>query len=131
MKKAFIISLLALLFTSCKKEPVTKQVTWEYRYEVYGSGSNDFSITLQNTDGNTQQWASVGSGWWYKWNQTLTVDQDNQPINDSYMRWLYISAQDNSGSAGSVTVKIIRNGSVVNQNTSYGPFTIATAKGTY
>ena len=54
--------------------------------------------TLQNTDNNTQQWTSVGSGWYYSWEQTG-------------VRWLYISAQNNN-SSGDVTVKIIKNGSV-------------------
>jgi hypothetical protein len=134
MKKLILMVLFGLslvsTFFSCKKEPSTKQVTWEYKYEVTGVGSNDFSIILQNTDNNSQQWSNVSNGWWYKWSQTLTVDGNNVPLSNQ-TRWLYLSAQDNSGNAQSVTVKIYRNNQVVSQNTSYGPFTIATIDGSF
>lgn len=116
MKK--ILLLLAITITStfflssCTKED--EEV--EYRYEVSGT-SGSYSITLQNADDNTQQYSNVGNGWWYKWNQTGT-------------RWLYISAQNNNDS-GSVTVKIIRNGKIVESNTSHGGYTIATVSGDF
>jgi hypothetical protein len=104
--------LLSIVIFSCSKE----DVAIEYKYEVSGTAGN-YSITIQNTDNNTQQWSSVGSGWYYKWTQTGK-------------RWLYLSAQNNTAS-GNVTVKIYKNGEVVEQNTSYGAYSIATVDGEY
>ena len=70
--RIFIFTSVILFFNGCEKD-TNKQVTWEYKYEVTGS-SGDYSVTIRNTDNNTQQWASVSNGWWYKWSQTLTVD---------------------------------------------------------
>lgn len=108
------ISVVALLFLalSCEKE----EMYVEYKYVVTGT-SGDYSVTIQNTDDNTQQWSSVQSGWWYKWEQTGE-------------RWLYISAQNNN-SFGSVVVKIYRNNVVVSENSSDGGFSIASTSGTY
>jgi hypothetical protein len=120
--------LVLWIFISCDKAPTSKQVTWEYKYEVSGTSGN-YSVTIQNTDNNTQQWSSVGNGWWYKWNQTLTVDGNDTPL-EGQTRWLYLSAQNNN-SSGDVTVKIYRNGKVVATNTSYGVYSIATVSGNY
>jgi hypothetical protein len=115
MKNTIIFSICLLFLataTSCSKE----NAGVEYMYEVTGT-SGEYSVTLQNTDNETQQWSSVGNGWWYKWQQRGT-------------RWLYISAQ-NQKSSGNVTVRIIRNGKIVKENTSYGGYTIATASGEF
>lgn len=122
----FTIALLMLSLFSCKKDNPLKDTTYEYKYEVSGTGV-DYSITLQNTNDNTQQWSSVGNGWWYKWNQSVTVYSTGEPVNT---RWLYLSAQNNN-SSGNVTVKIYRNNIVVAQNTSYGGYTIATVSGDF
>jgi len=109
----FFLFLASFFITSCESfEPSSS----EYSYEVSGS-SGSYSVTLQNTDDNTQQWASVNSGWYYSWKQSGT-------------RWLYISAQNNL-SSGNVTVKIIKDGQVVASNTSYGGYSIATVSGEY
>jgi hypothetical protein len=108
----FVIALSIFTFSGCEKE----EVAVEYKYEVTGT-SGDYSVTIQNTDNNTQQYSNVGNGWWYKWTQTGT-------------RWLYLSAQNNS-STGNVTVRIYRAGKVVAENTSYGGYTIATVDGDY
>ena len=102
------------IFSSCETEEVAVAV--EYKYEVTGTSGN-YSVTIQNTDDQTQQYSNVGNGWWYKWTQTGT-------------RWLYLSAQNNN-SSGSVTVRIYRAGKVVAENTSYGGYTIATVNGDY
>lgn len=120
--------MVILMSLSCKKEPTTKKVTWEYRYEITGTSGN-YDATIQNTDNNTQQWSSVGNGWYYKWTQTLTVDSNDNPI-EGQTRWLYVSSQNNN-SSGDVTVKIVRNGKVVASNTSYGGFAIASVDGQY
>lgn len=116
MRKLFFILAVILLtsftFSSCEEE----QVALEYKYEVTGT-SGDYSVTIQNSDDNTQQYSNVGNGWWYKWTQTGT-------------RWLYVSAQNNK-STGNVTVRIYRAGKVISENTSYGGYTIATASGEY
>jgi hypothetical protein len=110
MKKLLSILTISILFFGCKKLPD------KYKYEVTGS-SGDYSITIQNSDNNIQQWSNVGNGWWYTWEQTGT-------------RFLYLSAQNNQ-SSGNVTVKIYKNNSVIAQNTSYGGYSIATVSGTY
>jgi len=116
MKKiiyAFVFFIGLFATSSCSKyEPSSSQ----YKYEVTGT-SGSYSVTIQNTDDNTQQWSSVSNGWYYSWSQTGT-------------RWLYLSAQNNS-SSGSVTVKIYRDGQVVASNTSYGAYSIATVSGDY
>ena len=115
MKKISLLLILIstlLLFYSCEKA----ESEAEYKYEVTGTSGN-YSVTIENSDEDTQQWSSVGNGWWYKWTQTGE-------------RWLYVSAQNNN-STGNVTVKIIRDGKVLKENTSYGGYSIATASGTY
>jgi hypothetical protein len=116
MKKVvYSLILLIGLFTisSCEKYESSNS---QYKYEVTGT-SGDYSVTIQNTDDNTQQWSSVSNGWYYSWSQTGT-------------RWLYLSAQNNTAS-GSVTVKIYKDGQVVASNTSYGAYSIATVSGDY
>ena len=109
MKKVLVFILAICLLSSCTKEK-------SYSYEVTGT-SGSYSVTLQNSDDNTQQWASVGNGWTYKWSQKGT-------------RWLYVSAQNNNAS-GNVTVRIIKDGKTVAENTSVGGYTIATVSGDY
>lgn len=109
MKNILGFVFAILLLTSCTKEK-------SYTYEVTGT-SGSYSVTLQNSDDNTQQWASVGNGWTYKWSQKGT-------------RWLYLSAQNNN-SSGNVTVRILINGKIVAENTSVGGYTIATVSGDY
>jgi hypothetical protein len=116
MKKMIFILFVVIGLTtisSCGKyEPSNSQ----YKYEVSGTSGN-YSVTIQNTDDNTQQWSSVSNGWYYSWSQTGT-------------RWLYLSAQNNTAN-GSVTVKIYKDGQVVASNTSYGAYSIATVSGDY
>ncbi|MCF8324035.1 MAG: hypothetical protein K9I84_03675 [Leadbetterella sp.] len=101
--------IAAFLLASCAKEK-------SYSYEVTGT-SGSYSVTLQNADDNTQQWANVGNGWTYKWSQ-------------QGKRWLYVSAQNNR-SSGNVTVRILINGKIIAENTSVGGYTIATVSGDY
>ena len=107
-----IIGFILLTVTGCSKD------IWEsdYKYEVSGS-AGDFSITFEGAPSGTVQYSNVGSGWAYTWTQTGT-------------RWLYISAQNNT-SRGTVTVKIIRNGKVLAEQTSNGAYVIASVDGTY
>jgi len=126
--KIMIMALVCLVISSCSKEDLTKEVTYPYRYEVTGTGG-DYSMTIQNTSDNTQQWSSVGNGWVYSWTQKLTVDGNGTPL-ENQTRWLYVSAQNNS-STGNVTVKIYRNNVVVATNTGYGAYAIATVSGSY
>ena len=112
MKLSTLTALLILTIIGCSDEPLNT----EYRYEVSGTSDNYF-VTMQNTDNNTQQFSEVGNGWYYSWTQ-------------SEERWLYISAQNNN-SSGNVTVKILKAGKVVAQNIGTGGYTIATVSGDY
>jgi hypothetical protein len=106
------LCVVLITITGCKKESMES----DYKYEVSGS-AGDFSITCEGAPSGTVQYSNVGSGWAYTWTQTGT-------------RWLYMSAQNNT-SSGSVTVKIIRDGKVLAQQTSSGAYVIATVNGTY
>jgi len=106
------IVVIFIAITGCSKESMQSN----YQYEVSGS-AGDYSITCEGAPSGTVQYSNVGSGWAYKWTQTGT-------------RWLYMSAQNNTGS-GTVTVKIIRDGKVLAQQTSSGAYVIATVDGTY
>ena len=106
------IAVIFITFTGCSKDSIESS----YQYEVSGSAGN-YSITCEGAPSGTAQYSNVGSGWTYKWTQTGT-------------RWLYMSAQNNTAS-GSVTVKIIRDGKLLAQQTSSGAYVIATVDGTY
>lgn len=110
---SILIVLFSLTFVSCEDSLFGYNT---YRYEVTGT-SGSYSVAIQNTDNNTQHYDPVGDGWWYEWEQSGT-------------RWLYLSAQNNYD-YGSVTVRITKNGRVLEENTSYGGYTIATVSGNY
>lgn len=111
----------------CKK---WEEVTYQYKYEVTGTGG-EYSVTMQNSSNNTQQFSSVGNGWSYSWSQTLAADKKSgDPFDETQTRWLYLSAQ-NLKSQGNVTVNIYRNNEIVATNTSVGGFSIASVSGDY
>ncbi len=112
IKTLIALSLLWMAITGCTKESMQS----DYKYEVSGT-AGDYSITCEGAPSGTVQYSNVGSGWAYTWKQTGT-------------RWLYMSAQNNTDN-GTVTVKIIRDGKVVAQQTSSGAYVIATVDGTY
>jgi hypothetical protein len=112
IKTLFALSLLWVAITGCTKESMQS----DYKYEVSGT-AGDYSITCEGAPSGTVQYSNVGSGWAYTWKHTGT-------------RWLYMSAQNNTDN-GTVTVKIIRDGKVVAQQTSSGAYVIATVDGTY
>ena len=134
-KISFVLLLLVVLTTSCKKKGCTDPLadnydtsaqkddysctyTHDYMYEVTGT-ANDYDITLEAAPSGTEQYANYASGFQYKW---------TQPGEGT--RFLYVSAQNNTAS-GTVTVKIIRDGVVLAENTSTGGYVIATASGDY
>jgi hypothetical protein len=112
IKTLIALSLLLVAITGCTKESMQS----DYKYEVSGT-AGDYSITCEGAPSGTVQYSNMGSGWAYTWKQTGT-------------RWLYMSAQNNTDS-GTVTVKIIRDGQVVAQQTSSGAYVIATVDGEY
>jgi hypothetical protein len=112
IKTLIALSLLWVAISGCTKESMQS----DYKYEVSGT-AGDYSITCEGAPSGTVQYSNVGSGWAYTWKQTGT-------------RWLYMSAQNNTDS-GTVTVKIIRNGKVLAQQTSSGAYVIATVDGEY
>jgi hypothetical protein len=112
IKTLIALSLLWVAITGCTKE----SMQLDYKYEVSGT-AGDYSITCEGAPSGTVQYSNVGSGWAYTWKQTGT-------------RWLYMSAQNNTDS-GTVTVKIIRDGQVVAQQTSSGAYVIASVDGEY
>lgn len=116
MKKIIIgfLSLVTVFLTSCEKGELLGPA--EFKYEVSGTGGK-YSVTLEGAPKGTVQYSNVGNGWTYTW-------------TGGSGRWLYLSAQ-NMNSSGSVTVKIIKNGRVVANQTSVGAYVIATVSGNY
>ena len=104
----FIVITMSTIL-GCEKETM-------YQYEVTGTAGS-FFVTCEGSPNGTIQYSNVGSGWTYSWSQTGT-------------RWLYLSAQNNT-SSGTVTVKIVRNGKVIAQQTSDGGYVISTVDGDY
>ena len=131
MKKIILIALTCLVISSCSKEVLTKNVTYEYRYEVTGG---NYSVIYKNNNNYIEQLPSVDSLWVYSWTQELTVTDNAESIpvdlEPNPLRWLYISATNNN-QTGNITVKIYRNNVVVATNTGYGGYTIATISGEY
>jgi MmpS family membrane protein len=83
----------------------------EVGYEVLGS-ARSVSLTYENAMGSTEQIADTTLPW-------------HLDFNAATGQFLYVSAQAESG--GTVTVNILRNGSVVKTATSEGEHTIASA----
>lgn len=98
------------------KDPDKRILEVGYAYEVLGD-SEDFCVTLENEEGHLEQFDSVSRGWQYEWKQKGT-------------RWLFVSAQSNSGS-GRVLVRIYRDGNVVAENTNPEDASTATVSGIY
>ena len=131
MKKIILIALTCLVISSCSKEVLTKNVTYEYRYEVTGG---NYSVIYKNNNNYIEQLPSVDSLWVYSWTQELTVTDNAESIpvdlEPNPLSWLYIS-DTNNNQTGNITVKIYRNNVVVATNTGYGGYTIATISGEY
>jgi PBP1b-binding outer membrane lipoprotein LpoB len=133
MKNFILIALTCLLISSCSKEPMdsgTKEVTYEYKYEVTGG---NYSVVYKNNNNYIEQLPSADSVWVYSWNQQLTVTKTEEipvDLQPNPLRWLYISATNNN-QTGDITVKIYRNNIVVATKTGYGGYSIATISGEY
>ena len=87
--------------------PTLRTVT----YAVHG-GSNTYSVTYKNKDGNTEQIESVPRGWKYE-------------FRTRYFDFMYISAQNNSNSSY-VQCEILIDGVVIEDAKSEGAYRIAT-----
>ena len=108
----------------------TKEVTYEYRYEVTGG---NYSVVYKNNNNYIEQLPSADSVWVYSWTQQLTVTKTEEipvDLQPNPLRWLYISATNNN-QTGDITVKIYRNNIVVATKTGYGGYAIATISGEY
>ena len=130
MKNFILIALTCLVISSCSKETGTKEVTYEYKYEVTGG---NYSLVYKNNNNYIEELPSVDSVWVYSWNQQLTVTKTEEiPVDlpPNPLRWLYISATNNNPT-GDITIKIYRNNVVVATTTGYGGYSIATISGEY
>ena len=133
MKNFILIALTCLVISSCSKEPMdsgTKEVTYEYKYEVTGG---NYSVVYKDNDNYIEQLPSADSVWVYSWTQQLTVTKTEEipvDLQPNPLRWLYISATNNNPT-GDITVKIYRNNIVVATKTGYGGYSIATISGEY
>jgi CRISPR/Cas system endoribonuclease Cas6 (RAMP superfamily) len=108
----------------------TKEVTYEYKYEVTGG---NYSVVYKNNNNYIEQLPSADSVWVYSWTQQLTVTKTEEipvDLQPNPLRWLYISATNNNPT-GDITVKIYRNNIVVATKTGYGGYSIATISGEY
>ena len=120
MKKILISLSVLLLSFSCGKNPSTKQETFEYEYQVFGVNSGNLTVQIINDKGTLETFTNVSSGWSTKWKKTLMVDENNQPVKNAWSngpQGLSILATDVSLKSTSITVKILRQGMVVSENT--------------
>lgn len=106
-----LVCMVGLIFVGCNDTTTSSVV----KYEITGTATS-VSVTLQNATGGTEQYTSVSVPHTYTFND--------------YTDWyLYIAAQ-NEGESGSVTVKILVDGEVIDTATSSGAYVIASASGT-
>jgi hypothetical protein len=108
MKKTLAL-IIIVSFLSCQKEH-------NYSYLVTGSAAS-FNVTIEAAPSGTSQHSNVPSGWKYIWTQ-----------KGNSTRFLYLSAQNNTN-AGTVTVKIIRDGETLKEASSSGAYVIASVDG--
>ncbi len=81
-------------------------------YRIQSNCSAGVDITYSNANGDTTQQSNQGNGWYYSF-----VPRSGQH--------LYLSAQ-NQCSSGYVTVKFVKDGVTLRENTSTGGYVIAT-----
>lgn len=130
------IALVFLLigFLSCNKKEYSKQVTWEYKYEVICDKSNDLFIRYVNTSGDESNVKSAPSGWVYSWTSTLMVDENGVPVENAWilgLRHLYVSACSNTTTSVSITTRIWRNGSKVVEQIKTGSEVTSISEGNF
>lgn len=87
--------------------------TNEHTIEYIVEGTSAYMITINNKDDNIQQWSEVSLPWSHSFE-----------TND-LRSFMYVSAQ-NYGEGSSITVKLLIDGEVVEENTSFGDYVIAT-----
>lgn len=112
MKQLIILSLIALLFGSCKKE----EQTYTYSYRVSGEcgmiGTATYSVTYVDGDGNSQT-RTVGNGTVYDFK--ATADEKKR-----------VSATNQCD--GITAVEILKDGVVVARGSSTDPSVPAVAE---
>lgn len=108
-KKIVLLSTVAILI-GCKGK------THVYMYEVTGTGG-PFDVTYENIDGNSSSINDIKSGWHYKWQEQSNLIGPE--------RFLSIEAQSMNPDGGTVTVKIFKDGKVIESNTCSGEYEIA------
>jgi hypothetical protein len=108
--KLFLIFFLAIIFNSCEEIFNEGKVTYEVT--CYPS---DFSITYENSSGNTEQQTIRSSNW----STSFTAKSGD---------FVYISAQAENENAD-VHVSIKYKGDIIEQASSSGDYVIATASG--
>ena len=113
MKNSVALIVAVLLLSGCGLTDAP-ETTQSVKYEVTGTATT-VSITLSNSTEDTEQIASAKLPW-------------SRPFTGKKGGFLYVSAQ-NQGSTGSVTARIIVNGSEFKTATSNGAYVIATASG--
>lgn len=84
-------------------------------YRIETNCARGADLTYSNKDGNSTQQSNQGNGWYYWF-----YPRDGQ--------FVYLSAQ-NQCDYGYITVKVVQNNKVLEQNTSSGAYVIATVSG--
>lgn len=85
-------------------------------YEVTGTG-NLYNVEFENVDGNQTSLDNVRSGWTYKWKESHSGQFPSRLIT--------VRAQNMDPSGCTTTVKIYKDGKIIQSNTSSGVYVIA------
>ena len=113
-----VLAMACFMATMCSiSDPV-----W-VKYEVTGTASS-VDITMHNSGGNVEQLTEVSVPWFS--NEFMPRYKDIEG-HDRQVYLAYISAQNN-GDSGSVTVRIYKDGRIVEEATSKGAYVTATAQ---
>ena len=125
MKRLLFVFVALLALTGCPwepppYEPPTAPPPVDYSravvYEVTGSATLIFCITIENQDGGTSQYTDIVP----PWTMNLSMYRGD---------FVYVSAQ-NGTDTGTVTATIYVDGAVFKTSTSSGAYVIASAYGT-
>ncbi len=111
MKKLFLVIFLFSLLSSCVDDSENT-----YTYEIVGTTAN-YGVSYQDVNDVLQLKGPVGDGWTYTWVQTGK-------------RWIMFMGQ-NFEKVGSVTVRLYKNGKLIEEDTESGDYAVASIQGNY
>ena len=134
LKTTLLIVTLIFGILSCNKKEYSKQVTWDYKYEVTCDKSNDLFVRYIDLSGNEVNEKHAPSGWVYSWSSTFMVDENNNPVENAWMmglRHLYVSGTNNNNDYTTITTRIWRNGVKIKEQIEKGSSVTCVSEGNF